>query len=239
MRIVVRALGALFPSCSCFPRPRSRRTSTTWATSGCRAPTAPAGSTVVRQRLLADPAPRAVHDPEPRRHRVPPALAGAGRRPYDAPNTGTIDFRQSDAGLVNLDLPEQPAAAAVPRAVRRARRVRQQRRRHDVHADLGHALADARGAAAARHALELARRRRQRRRQREPLHRSRARRRARVPAGRHGGQGRVRRHPGGRAGRPVRQRRADRLVGARRRSGEDRVPPRRRRDERVRSPRPA
>ena len=85
---------------------------------------------------------------------------------YDTPQRGTMDFQPHRRRARQPQLPEHAAAAAVPDPLRQRERLRQQRRRRAVHADLGHALADARRAAAARHALELARRRRQRRRQR-------------------------------------------------------------------------
>ena len=158
---------------------------------------------------------------------------GAG--PYDVPSAGTLDFQHTDAGVVNLNYQSSQPPPAVPDPVRGARRVRQQPRRRDAPADLGHALTGAGRAAAARHAMGIAGRRRQRRRQREPLRRSRACQRAGVPGRDRGGEGRVPHHAGGGARGPVRQRVANRLVGSRRRAGEDRPRPRRRRGQQRRA----
>ena len=172
---------------------------------------------VVRQRLPADAEDRALRDPEPRRHRVPAALGGARHgavRRAQQRHDGLPPHRRRAR---QPQLPEHPAAAAVPDPVRERERLRQQRRRRSVPRDLGHALADAGRAAAVRDPLELARRRQQRRRERQPLRRARERRRAGVPRRRDRREGGVGDHAGGRDRRPLRQRRADGLVGPRRR----------------------
>ena len=154
---------------------------------------------------------------------------GAG--PFDTPSAGTIDFRNSDAGLVNLNYQSTQPPRAVPDPVRERDLVRQQRRGRDVHADLGHALADAVRAAAAGTrwnslggaANDVA-----------SSNRYEGREKLTVPAFPNGIEAAkidLGDHAGGRGRRPVRQRRAHRLVGARRRAGEDHLQARRRRDE--------
>ena len=149
-------------------RLRPARASTTWPISGCRAQTARVDVSVVRQPVLADAAQGA-------RRRRPAARARrsgcAGRRSSsargDSPAAGTMDFRHTDAGLVNLNYQSYASRRRSSRSCAPCG--------HDcansvagtlLPADLGHALADAGRAAGAGHPLELARRRQQRRRQR-------------------------------------------------------------------------
>ena len=158
-----------------------------------------------------------------------------GTGPYDAPASGTIDFKHTDAGLVNLNYQSTQPPPQFPILCASA-------------TECGNSLAGSyymliwgtrsptlARAAAPGHPLERARRRGQRRRLEQPLPRAGARDRPGVPGGHPGGQDRVRGDAGRRDRRPVRQRRAHRPLGPGRRAGPDRLPPRGRRGQPLRA----
>ena len=222
-RFVLAALAvlALWPSGGA----RARSISTTRPRSGCRARTARPGSTRGRDSAFAPTSRPETYSLAARDGPLLPAhLAGARAAPGPGPGRRLRRLPHHRRRPRERQLPVDAAAAPVPDPVRERGRLRQQRRRLAVPDDLGHALAGARRAAGEGHDVG--------RRRAAPPTTSRpptatsavsAITRPGLPGRRRRGQGRVRRHPGGRARRPVRQRPAHRLVGLRRRAGADRL----------------
>ena len=174
-----RPLARRFPAPRRPPPTRSR----TRPTSGCRALTAPSGTTpgptatTSRRRATSSTrSPRATarrsgcagSEPTPRPTTRRPRARWTSSRPTPGWSTSTTRARQPP--------PQFPILCAS------AANCGNSLAGPDVPADLGHALADAGRAAAAGHALELAGRRGQRRRERQPLRRAREGHGARVPA---------------------------------------------------------
>jgi hypothetical protein len=198
----------LWRCCWRFRDPRPRPAPTIPPISGFRAPTAPSGSTGGPTGLLARLADRALRDPGAQRHGVPGQLAGAEPARREAPTAGQMDFRHTDAGLLNTNYQSTQPPPQFPVLCASA-------------SECGNSVVGAlycscgargprpRRAAPARYPLELDGRRGQRRRQRQPLHGPREGRRSRLPGRRAGRGSGIRRQPGRRPRRSFRQRRPD------------------------------
>ena len=185
-----------------------------------------------RHRILARPDARALHGPGAQRHGGQAALDhGRSRKPRRCRHQRRDDglpLHQQRPG--QHELVQHPAARAVPGPLREREQLREQPCRNPLPTHLGQPFAPAAGAGGPRGDVVLSRRPGQRCRQHQSLPRQGACDRPGLPARRVRREGRVRHHPGWRPRRPLRERPADDLVGLRRRTGEDRVPPRRGRD---------